>query len=119
MGSCSTNSSLQTAPVCQMVGGESGSGTLTSNNGTSLDDLPSTTSQAVAFGGERGISPALALLIAQTVQAALAAKIDSLFSPSIDYTATFYLARGSYLIGSCLSGEFVSWGRSIIAGQLS
>ena len=37
---------------------------------------------------------------------------------SIEYTATFYLGRGSYLIGSCLNGEFVSWGRFIITGQL-
>ena len=70
MGLCSTNNSLQTALVYQMVGRESGSGTLTSNNGMSLDDLPPTMSQTVAFGGPL----ALVSLIAQIVQAALAAE---------------------------------------------
>ena len=74
MGSRSTNNSLQTAPVYQMASGESGSSTSTSLTGMSLDELPPSTSQAVVPGGEGGISLALALLIAQTVQAALAAE---------------------------------------------
>ena len=64
IGSRSTNNSLQTAPVYQMAGRESGLGTSTSHTVTLLDDLP-TTSQAVVSGGEGGISPALALFIAQ------------------------------------------------------
>ena len=53
-----------------MAGGES---TSTSHIVTSLDESP-TTSQAVVSGVERGISPALASFIAQTVHAALAAE---------------------------------------------
>ena len=68
MGSRSTNNSLQTAPLYQMAGRESGSAT--SQSGSSLGDLPPATSQAVVSGGEGGISLALASLIAQTVQAA-------------------------------------------------
>ena len=86
MGSRSTNNSLQTAPVYQMAGGESGSSTSTSLTGTSLDDLPPTTSQAVVPGGEGGISPALASLIAQTVQAALAAERAAHRSPPVSTT---------------------------------
>ena len=86
MGSRSTKNSLQTAPVYQMAGGESGSSTSTSLTGTSLDDLPPTTSQAVVPGGEGGISPALASLIAQTVQAALAAERAAHRSPPVSTT---------------------------------
>ena len=50
----------------------------------------------VAFGGERGISPALALLIAQTVQAGSAAERSAHRSPPIfGYTATIYVSQGS------------------------
>ena len=86
MGSRSTNNSLQTAPVYQMASGESGSSSLTSLTGTSLDELPPTTSQAVVPGGEGGISPALASLIAQTVQAVLAAKRSAQCSPPVSTT---------------------------------
>ena len=57
-----------------MAGRESGSGTPpTSQNGTSLSNLPSMTSQVVS-GVEGGLSPAVASLVAQTVQPVLAAK---------------------------------------------
>ena len=82
MGSRSTNNSLQMAPVYQMAGGES---TSTSHTVMSLDESP-TTSQAVVFGGEGGISPALASFIAQTVQAALAAKQSAHSSPPVSTT---------------------------------
>ena len=74
MGSRSTNNSLQKAPVYQMAGGDSGSNTSTLFTGMLLDKLPPSMSQAVVPGGKGGISPALASLIAQTVQAALAAQ---------------------------------------------
>ena len=64
MGSQLTNNILQTAPVYQMAGRDSGSSTSTSLTGMSLDELPPTTSQAVVPGGKPGISSALASLIA-------------------------------------------------------
>lgn len=74
MGSHLMNNTLQTALVYQMAGRESGSGTPpTSQNGTSLSNLPSMTSQVVS-GVEGGLSPAVASLVAQTVQPVLAAK---------------------------------------------
>ena len=74
MGSRSTNNTLQTAPVYQMAGRESGSGTPpTFQNGTLLSNLPSMMSQAVS-GGKGGLSLAVASLVAQTVLAVLAAK---------------------------------------------
>ena len=86
MGLRSTNNSLQTAPVYQMAGGESSSGTLTLHTATSLHELPPTTSQAVVSGGEGGISLALALLIAQTVQAGSAAERSAHRSPPVSAT---------------------------------
>ena len=86
IGPRSTNNSLQKAPVYQMAGRDSGSSTSTSLTGTSLDELPPTTSQAVVPGGKGGISPALASLIAQTVQAALAAEQLAHCSPPVSTT---------------------------------
>ena len=82
MGSRSSNSSLQTALDYQVAGSES---TSTSHTVTSLDELPMT-SQAVVSGGNGGISPALASFIAQTVQAALAAKRSAHSSPPVSTT---------------------------------
>ena len=50
MGWRSTNNSLQTAPVYQIAGGKSGSGTSTWHSGTTLDDLPPTASPVVSGG---------------------------------------------------------------------
>ena len=117
MGSRSMNNSLQMALVYQMAGGESGSSTSTSHTVTSLDNLP-TTSQAVVSGGEGGISPALASFIAQTVQAALAAKRSAHSSAPVSTTppqSTAVEVPNSSVPVSMASLCF--WG--IIAGQLS
>ena len=83
MGSRSTNNSLQTAPLYQMAGGESS--LATSSSGSSLDDVPTTASQTVqgVSGHEGEISPALTALIAQSVQAALAAERAAHSSPPV------------------------------------
>ena len=83
MGSSSTNNSLQTATLYQLAGGESGSGT--SQSGSSPSDVPTTASQTVQVvsGREGEISPALAALMAQSVQAALTAKRAARSSPSV------------------------------------
>ena len=60
--------------------------TLTSHTGTSLNDLPPMTSQAVVSGGEGGISLAFASLITQTVQAELAAEGSANRSPPVSTT---------------------------------
>jgi len=62
-----------------MAGRESGSAT--SQSGSSLGDVPSTASQTVASGGKGEISPTLATLVAQSVQAALAAERAAHCSP--------------------------------------
>ena len=87
MGSCSTNNSLQSAPVFSMAGGESDLSPSTSHTVMFLADLP-TTSQAVIAGSEGGISPHLASFIAQTVQAALATKRSAHGSPPVSTTPT-------------------------------
>ena len=85
MGSRLTNNSLQTPPAYQMAGRESGLSISTSHTVTSLDNLP-TKSQAVVSGGEGGISPALALFIAQAVQPALATERSAHSSPPVSTT---------------------------------
>ena len=87
MGLRSTKNSLQTAPVYLMAGGECDLSPSASHTVTSLADLP-TTSQAVVSGSEGGISSALASLIAQTVQAALAAERSAHGSPPVSTTLT-------------------------------
>ena len=107
MGSRSTNNSFQTAPIYQMAGGES---TSTSHTVTLLDESPMT-SQAVVSGGEGGISPALASLIAQRVQAVLAAKRSAHSSPPVSTTppqSTAVKAPNSWVPVSMASSCFGS-----------
>ena len=81
MGTRSTNNSMQTAPLHRIGGEESGSVTGTPSNRGSLDKSPLTSHAEVPVGDE-GVSPALAALIAQTVQAALGAERSTTCSPS-------------------------------------
>lgn len=82
MGTRSTNNSMQTAPLHRIGGEESGSGAGTPLNRGSLDKSPLTSHAEVPVGDE-GVSSALAALIAQTVQAALAAERSGQLAPQV------------------------------------
>jgi len=117
MGSRSTDNSLQTAPLYQMAGGESGSAT--SQRGSSLGDVPTTASQTVQVvsGREEAISPPLAALIAQSAQAALAAEQPAHRSPRVS-TPPQNAPSASVVAPSSSVSVPMCWGHSVITVQL-
>ena len=125
MGSRARNNSLQTAPL--MSTPSTGDDDVvnvpsTSRTGGSLEGLP-----AVDASGEAGISPAIVLLITQTVQAALAAEradnppsslastppIPSVSSPSVPSTATSACSGGVPPLLSSSTHAFLTTGAGV------
>ena len=89
MGSCATNNSMQTAPIMPTPltsEDDALNALLMLQSGGSLEGLPSI-SKAMDSSGEARISQAIASLITQTVQAALAAEcanyLSSLLTPIV------------------------------------